>query len=89
MILVILQVFLIPNLVIQSEEVTVLSQATAPIPSPEIFNQSFTMFILVQGVFAGLATGKMSEGSIVAGFKHSVILTVIGYGLFSVSVMIF
>ena len=89
LILVILQVFLIPSLTVQNEEIMSLSTDTAPIPSPEIFNQGFTMFIVVQGFFAGLATGKMAEGSIVAGLKHSVILVMIGYGLFSFAVMFF
>ena len=38
---------------------------------------------MVQGFFAGLVTGKMAEGSIVAGFKHSILLITTGYTLFS------
>jgi len=77
-ILVILQTFLIP--------------ALAEIPagggveggsSSFISADSFINFILVQGFFAGLVTGKMAEGSVVAGFKHSILLIVTGYTLFS------
>ena len=38
--------------------------------------------IFLQGLFAGLIVGKMSEGSVVAGIKHSVILTFIGVGVY-------
>ncbi len=89
LILVILQVFLIPNLTQQSKETFALSKDMAPIPSADIFNQSFTIFIVVQGFFAGLATGKMAEGSLAAGLKHSVFLIIIGYSLFSLAVMLF
>jgi hypothetical protein len=39
----------------------------------------------MQGFFAGLATGKMAEGSIVGGLKHSIILIVTGYLVFSMA----
>lgn len=88
-ILVILQVFLIPNLIQQGEEAITLSGEATPITSPEIFNQGFTNFIIIQGFFAGLATGKMAEGSIVAGLKHSIFLIIIGYGIFSFAILLF
>ena len=83
-ILVILQSFLIPALTPKGEIVgiTNLGGATAPeIFPPEIF----VNFILIQGFFAGLATGKMAEGSVVAGFKHSIVLITIGYSIFSLA----
>ena len=46
---------------------------------PEIF----FWIIIIQGVFAGLAVGKMAEGSIIAGAKHSFVLTIIGYTVFT------
>lgn len=88
-ILVILQVLIIPNMAQQGEDIFRLSKDMAPIPSPEIFSQSFTAFIVVQGFFAGLATGKMAEGSIVAGLKHSIFLIIAGYGVFSIVVSVF
>ncbi len=79
-ILVILQTFLLPAL--PSTTGTDVSDTGAEIP-PELFAQTFINFIIVQGFFAGLATGKMAEGSLVAGFKHSLMLITIGYTIFS------
>jgi len=42
--------------------------------SPERLNQLFFWLILVQSLSAGLVIGKLSEGSIKAGIKHSFIL---------------
>lgn len=88
-ILIILQVFIIPNLAQQSENVLLLSDDMSELPSPEVFSQSFVAFIVVQGFFAGLATGKMAEGSIVAGLKHSIFLILVGYGMFSLVISVF
>ncbi|NIO21465.1 MAG: hypothetical protein GTN76_12175 [Candidatus Aenigmarchaeota archaeon] len=80
-ILVILQAFLIPAL----GTATIaggLEEDTGQMPA-ELYSQTFVNFIIVQGFFAGLATGKMAEGSLVAGFKHSLVLVVIGYTIFS------
>jgi flagellar protein FlaJ len=83
-ILVILQSFLIPALSPQGDISGMASlggSASLDMFPPEIF----VNFIVVQGFFAGLATGKMAEGSVVAGFKHSIVLTTIGYSIFSVA----
>ncbi len=78
-ILVILQTFLLPALS-NTGTAGVSNQVEIP---PELFSQTFINFILVQGFFAGLATGKMAEGSLVAGLKHSILLITIGYTIFS------
>lgn len=39
----------------------------------------FTALVLVQGFFAGIIIGKMSEGDLTAGFKHSLILMTIAF----------
>jgi len=39
----------------------------------------FLHMALIQGFFAGLAIGKMSEGTIKAGLKHSLILVFIAF----------
>lgn len=44
----------------------------------EFYNTSFRNLILIQGLFSGLAIGKMSEGTLSAGFKHSAILVTVG-----------
>jgi flagellar protein FlaJ len=80
-ILVILQTFLIPALA--TTQLSVMSEEKRGSVPTELYSQTFINFIIVQGLFAGLATGKMAEGSIIAGFKHSIVLIVIGYTIFS------
>jgi flagellar protein FlaJ len=48
----------------------------------QIFVETFRSLVVIQGIFAGIGIGKMSEGSIVAGFKHAVALALIGYTVF-------
>jgi flagellar protein FlaJ len=81
-ILLILKSFLIPALGTM-EAPSVGEMTTGPTIPMELYTQTFVNFILVQGFFAGLATGKMAEGSVVAGMKHSIVLIVIGYTVFS------
>ncbi len=81
-ILLILKTFLIPAL--GTMEAPALGEVTGePTIPAELYTQTFINFILVQGFFAGLATGKMAEGSLMAGLKHSIVLIVIGYTIFS------
>lgn len=82
-ILLILKTFLLPALGTM-ESTPALTGAETPEVPVELYTQSFINFILVQGFFAGLATGKMAEGSMVGGLKHSIVLIVIGYTAFSV-----
>jgi len=83
-ILVVLQVFLIPALIPTTQAVPGVSFMPAGVPTPtQLYTQSFVNFIIIQGFFAGLVTGKMAEGSIVAGIKHSILLIAIGYTVFS------
>lgn len=42
----------------------------------------FRNLILLQGLFAGLAVGKMAEGSEISGVKHSMIMMVVGIVVF-------
>ncbi|MFH0890288.1 MAG: type II secretion system F family protein [Candidatus Aenigmatarchaeota archaeon] len=44
------------------------------------YDLMFTAMIIIQGTFSGLAIGKMAEGSLFGGLKHSVALVSIGYG---------
>lgn len=74
-----LEKFLIPSLAAVGAE--------APLPgvaaiSPEVMTAEYKIvfrnLIIIQGIFAGLIVGKMAEGEIVAGIKHSVLLVLIG-----------
>ena len=80
LILVVLQVFLVPSL---SPTTIPGLGGTSIVPVQSVFAASFVNFIIVQGFFAGLVTGKMAEGSLIAGLKHSVLLITIGYTIFS------
>jgi flagellar protein FlaJ len=42
------------------------------------YNALFILMAVVQGIFSGLVAGEIGEGSVLAGIKHSVIMTVIG-----------
>ena len=44
----------------------------------------YALFILMavfQGIFSGLVAGQIGEGSVVAGLKHSAIMTISGFGI--------
>jgi len=47
--------------------------------STDQLTRPFLYLLLVQGVFAGLTIGKLSEGNIKAGIKHSSILVVLAW----------
>ena len=47
------------------------------VSSPEELAKPFFWLLIVQGFFAGLVIGKLSEGKVRAGLKHSFILVVI------------
>jgi archaeal flagellar protein FlaJ len=44
----------------------------------EEFRTIFRNLVLIQGLFAGLAVGKMAEGAVIAGVKHSLIMMFVG-----------
>jgi flagellar protein FlaJ len=50
-----------------------------PTASPMDLKRTFLHMTLVQGFFGGLVAGKMGEGSISAGLKHSLIMMLLGY----------
>jgi flagellar protein FlaJ len=81
-ILIVLQVFLLPALVQPSQSGGTSIGGAIPIET-ESYTASFINFIIIQGFFAGLVTGKMAEGSIAAGIKHSILLIAVGYTIFS------
>jgi flagellar protein FlaJ len=74
-ILVALQLFLIPSLVSISSPVGLENTQAAS----SIYTDIFQWLVLIEGIFSGLVIGKMSQGSLVAGLKHSLIMTFSGY----------
>ena len=61
--------------------VSLMSESSS---SPEAMARIFVHMTLVQGFFGGLAAGKMGEGSIGAGLKHSLIMMLVGYAALKV-----
>lgn len=51
--------------------------------TPEGFTTLFFRMLMLQGLFIGLAAGKMAEKKIIAGLKHSIILIASGYIMFN------
>ena len=43
------------------------------------YNALFILMAVVQGIFSGLVAGQIGEGSVFAGVKHSIIMTVTGF----------
>lgn len=78
-VLIILQKFLVPSL-------SVFSSPEMSIGNLENMNKTyydiFQWLILIEGFFSGLVVGKMAEGSLLAGLKHSFVLISVGYGAF-------
>ncbi len=77
-----LQQFLVPSLA-QVSPLGVLSGASQEGLAAE-YKTIFRNLIVIQGLFAGLTVGKMAEGSILAGVKHSVFMVFAGSLIFSI-----
>jgi flagellar protein FlaJ len=50
-----------------------------PTSSPADLKRIFLHLTLVQGFFSGIVAGKMGEGSVSAGLKHSLIMMLLGF----------
>jgi flagellar protein FlaJ len=48
----------------------------------DFYSAVFQWLIIMEGFFSGIVVGKMANGSMVAGLKHSLFLIVAGYGAF-------
>lgn len=49
------------------------------------YKEVFRNLILIQGLFAGLSVGKMAEGAVVAGLKHSMFMMFAGALIFTIA----
>ena len=70
--------FLVPSLT-QAQPIGIEGKAEI---SAEAYRELFFHLILMQGFFAGLVVGKMAEGAIIAGLKHSIFMMLVGGILF-------
>jgi len=82
-----LQTFLVPSLA-DTAAGGVFSTGGEEIDTANLaieFETIFRNLILIQGLFAGLSVGKMAEGSIVSGMKHSLFMMFVGFIVFSLA----
>jgi pilus assembly protein TadC len=70
-----LERFLVPSLA-QSSSGGLIGKATKDMSSE--YKAMFRNLVIIQGFFAGLVIGKMSEGAVAGGIKHSLILMIAG-----------
>jgi len=80
--------FLVPSLseVTAAGLGTPLSATETSAPPVDLageYKMIFRNLILLQGLFAGLAVGKMAEGSIISGVKHSMFMMIVGIIVFT------
>jgi len=50
------------------------------------YRDIYRNLILIQGFFAGVAVGKMAEGAMASGLKHSIFMMFSGFIIFTVAV---
>jgi len=43
------------------------------------YNALFILMAVIQGILTGLVAGQIGEGSVIAGVKHSIIMTSAGF----------
>ncbi|MFB6215876.1 MAG: type II secretion system F family protein [Candidatus Aenigmatarchaeota archaeon] len=79
-----LQKFLIPSLAFQGSSTAGigLGGGGGMENLQVVYKTMFEHLIVIQGVFSGLAIGKMARGSLIEGLKHVVVLVAIGYTAF-------
>lgn len=74
-VLIMMQIYLIPSLqTFSSSEIGISTFSELS----SFYADTFRLLIILQGFFSGLVIGKLSEGSVVSGLKHSIILVIIG-----------
>ncbi len=82
-----IQEFLLPTIASQTlsssaeaglfgREVTEISRVQINIDE---YATMFSRLAIIQGIFAGLVIGKLAEGTISAGTKHAIVMSLIGY----------
>lgn len=74
-----LQKFLMPSLTFGGAA----EMGIGPTGSEIEYKDVFQNLIIIQGFFSGLAIGKMSEGSVLAGLKHLIVFVAIGFTAFT------
>lgn len=76
-VIVVLQQYLVPSIT-ENVQTGLAGNSVDPKIVAAGFKDIFRNLILIQGLFAGLSVGKMAEGALVAGIKHSMIMMFVG-----------
>lgn len=77
-----LQQFLVPSLT-QVSPLGGLGGAVNQADLADEYKAVFRNLIVMQGLFAGLTVGKMAEGAMLAGIKHSIFMVMVGTIVFT------
>jgi flagellar protein FlaJ len=81
-----LEKFLVPSISQVSVPSVMGGAATAaPEAVAEEYKNIFRNLIIIQGSFAGLTVGKMAEGAMIAGIKHSLFMVFAGVVVFTLA----
>ncbi len=78
-----LQKYLVPSLSQMSAGAAALGTAKPPENVSAQYTEVFRNLILLQGLFAGLSIGRMAEGAMVSGLKHSMFMMLVGGVVFA------
>ena len=90
-IILIIQIIFFPMLTSTTMSVSggaVSTSAALPLSNVN-FNNYFLYLIIIQGLFAGPIIGKISEGSAIAGIKHTVILLSVSVPIYVIVTVLF
>ncbi|MBI5872116.1 type II secretion system F family protein [archaeon] len=82
-----LEKFLVPSMSGMSPTglsgLTATGEAVQGTSTAGAYKELFRNLVMIQGLFAGLTVGKMAEGAIVAGLKHSLFMMFVGMLVFT------
>jgi flagellar protein FlaJ len=80
-----LQKYLVPTLTEISMKQLVTAEKVENKQMQLEYKSIFRNLIIIQGFFAGIAIGKMSEGEIINGMKHSLLMIILGLVIFTLA----
>lgn len=81
-VIVALERYLVPSLTQVQISPLTTEEAIPTTELAEAYHNLFFHLILMQGFFAGLTVGRMAEGALIAGLKHSVFMVIVGAVVF-------
>ena len=64
---------------LSGSQISMFSKVATESISTDTLNILFLVLLIVQGLFTGLVIGKLAEGKIKSGIKHSLIMIALAY----------